>query len=53
MKKKVLFLIESLSGGGAEKVLTTLVQNINKDKFDVTVCSIVNAGVKAAPYCTG
>lgn len=45
MKKKVLFLIESLSGGGAEKVLSTIIQNINKDKFDVTVCSIVNIGV--------
>lgn len=29
MKKKVLFVIESLSGGGAEMVLNTLVQ-----KFD-------------------
>ena len=33
-KRKVLFLIESLAGGGAEKVLTTLVQHIDKERFD-------------------
>lgn len=41
---KVLFLIESLAGGGAEKVLTTLVRNIDKDKFDVMVCAISGGG---------
>lgn len=45
MKRKVLFLIESLGGGGAEKVLTTLVQHIDKDKFDVTVCVISGDGI--------
>lgn len=44
MAKKVLFLIESLAGGGAEKVLTTLVQNIDKNRFDVTVCAISGGG---------
>lgn len=44
MKRKVLFLIESLAGGGAEKVLTTLVQHIDKAKFDVTVCAISGGG---------
>ncbi len=44
MKRKVLFLIESLAGGGAEKVLTTLVQHIDKDMFDVTVCAISGGG---------
>lgn len=43
-KRKVLFLIESLAGGGAEKVLTTLVQHIDKVKFDVTVCAISGGG---------
>mgnify|MGYP001656945048 FL=1 len=37
MKKRVLFVIESLSGGGAEKVLSTIVKNIDKTKFDITV----------------
>ena len=44
MKPKVLFLIESLSGGGAEKVLTTLLQNINYNQFDITLCTICNIG---------
>ncbi|MCR5043475.1 MAG: glycosyltransferase [Bacteroidaceae bacterium] len=43
-RRKVLFLIESLSGGGAEKVLTTLVQHIDKERFDVTVCAISGGG---------
>ena len=43
-RKKILFLIESLSGGGAEKILTTILNNININKFDVTLCCIVNTG---------
>ena len=44
MKKKVLFVIESLSGGGAEMVLNTLVQKFDYNKYDVTVCSLVDVG---------
>lgn len=43
-KHKILFVIESLSGGGAEKVLTTLIKNFDYDRYDVTVCSIVDVG---------
>ena len=43
-KKKVLFLIESMSGGGAEKVLSTLLQHIDYIKFDITLCCICNTG---------
>lgn len=43
-KKKVLFLIESLSGGGAEKVLVTLVNNLDRSKFDITLCCVINTG---------
>lgn len=43
--KKVLFFIESLGGGGAEKVLATLVSHIDKEKFDVTVLTVVKTGV--------
>lgn len=42
--KKVLFLIESLSGGGAEKVLVTLLQHLDRSRFDVTLCCISNTG---------
>lgn len=43
-KRKVLFLVESLDTGNAGKVLSTLVQFIDKTKFDVTVCSINEGG---------
>ena len=43
--KKVLFFIPSLAGGGAEKVLTNLVNNIDLDKFDITVLSLFNYGI--------
>lgn len=42
---KVLFFLESLSGGGAEKVLTTLIKHLDKAKFDITVLCVVNTGV--------
>lgn len=49
MKKlKLLFLIESLSGGGAEKVLSVLLKHIDKTKFDITLCTIVDTGIYAA-----
>ena len=42
---KILFVIENLAGGGAEKVLTTLIKRIDKKKYDITVLSIVKTGV--------
>lgn len=48
MKKiKLLFLIESLSGGGAEKVLSILLKHIDKTRFDITLCTIVDTGIYA------
>lgn len=44
---KVLFLTHNLDGGGAEKVLVNLVNNIDKTKFDVTVETIFSGGVNA------
>lgn len=46
-KQNLLFLIESLSGGGAEKVLSVLLKHIDKTKFDITLCTIVDTGVYA------
>lgn len=43
--KKILFLIHDLGRGGAEKVLVNLVNNINPDRFDVTVMSLFGGGV--------
>lgn len=45
MMIKVLFLTQNLGGGGAEKVLVNLVNNLDKDKFDVTVKTIFDGGV--------
>lgn len=45
VKKKIIFYIESLSGGGAEKVLSTLLRKIDKSKFDITVCSLTDEGI--------
>lgn len=34
---KILFFMDTLSAGGAEKVLRTLVNNMDQEKFDITV----------------
>lgn len=38
--KKILFLIPELSGGGAEKVLCNLVNNMDQTQFEITVQTI-------------
>ena len=43
--KKIIFFLESLAGGGAEKVLTDLVKHMDKSKFDITVATVVDVGV--------
>lgn len=40
--KKILFFINTLSGGGAEKVLCDLVNNLDKNTFDITVQTMFN-----------
>ena len=42
---KILFLIHDLGPGGAEKVLINLVNNMNKDVFDITVMSLFGSGI--------
>lgn len=43
--KKILFLIPTLSHGGAERVLTNLVNHMDKDKFDITVQTLFDVGI--------
>ena len=43
--KKILFMIHDLSVGGAEKVLVNLVNNMNKEKFDVSIVALFGGGV--------
>lgn len=42
---RVLFLIHDLGQGGAEKVLVNLVNNMDRQKFDITVMALFAGGV--------
>lgn len=43
--KKLLFFIESLSGGGAEKVLATVLKHIDYNKYHVSLTVLNDVGV--------
>lgn len=43
--KKVLFVIHSLVGGGAEKVLVNLVNHLDRSKYDISVTVVFGGGV--------
>ena len=45
MKTRVLFMIHDLMHGGAEKVLVNLVNNMDKEKYDITVLTLFDVGV--------
>lgn len=45
MRKKILFLIPNLKHGGAEKVLVNLVNNLDPEKYDITVQTLFDEGV--------
>jgi len=42
--KKVLFLTNNLAGGGAERVLVNLVNNMDKNTYEVTLRVLINKG---------
>lgn len=44
MKKKLLFLIHALNPAGAQRVLVELVNNLDFDRYDVTVQTIYDYG---------
>lgn len=44
-KTKILFLINTLGGGGAERVLVNLVNNLDYRKYDITVETMFSGGV--------
>ena len=46
MKKKILFLVENFAGGGVEKVFIDLINNMDISKYDITVMSIWDYGVR-------
>ena len=43
--KSILFLIPSLGHGGAEKVLVNLVNNLDSDKYEITLQTLFDQGV--------
>lgn len=48
MKKKILFFIPTLDGGGAEKALVNLVNTIDLTKYEIDVVTIFGGGVNQA-----
>lgn len=42
--QKILFFVESLSCGGAEKALVTLLSHLDASKYDITLLTLVNTG---------
>lgn len=45
MKKSIIFLIPNLKHGGAEKVLVNLVNNLDTQKYDITLQTLFDIGV--------
>ena len=45
MRKKVLFIVNCLIGGGVEKVLITFLKNFDYTRFDVELLLIYNKGI--------
>lgn len=45
MKKKILFAIPTLGSGGAERVLVNLINNMDMDKYDITLFSVFDHGI--------
>lgn len=46
--KKILFLINTLGGGGAERVLVNLVNHMDRSKYDITVETMFDDGVNVS-----
>ena len=42
--KKILFFIDTLGYGGAEKVLVNLINNMDKSKYDITLMTVFDSG---------
>ena len=43
-KKRIIFIIPTLMNGGAERVLLNLVNNMDYDKFDVSLKTVMDVG---------
>jgi glycosyltransferase involved in cell wall biosynthesis len=45
MKKKVLFLMANLEGGGAERVTTNIIRQLDSDSYEITLLMVQKKGV--------
>jgi glycosyltransferase involved in cell wall biosynthesis len=43
--KKILFMINTLDGGGAERVLVNLLSHLPADKFEITLVTLFSSGI--------
>lgn len=53
MKTRILFFINNLAAGGAERALINVVNKLDKDKYDITVKTIFNGGDREAQLPEG
>lgn len=52
--KKILFIINCFSkGGGAESLLTRIVNNLNPDKYEIGIMEIIHDTIKEEPIRSG
>lgn len=48
MKRKILICCNGLYGGGAEKILATIIQNLSPDRFDITLYDLHQEKIDSA-----
>ena len=44
MKKKILFIVPSMRGGGSERVISIILKNLNRDNFDIILVLLKKEG---------
>lgn len=52
MMKRIMFMTNSMYGGGAEKVLQTLLHNLDRTKYEITVYSMHDEEIRPECYPT-
>ena len=44
MRKRIVFVLPALNGGGAEKIVCTLINNLNREKFEIILLLLKREG---------
>lgn len=50
-KRKVLFVVEKINGGGVENIARTILKNWDYEKYDVTLCTFCQQDVSSLTSC--